>query len=161
MSQTLTNLRSGFRGPRQSRGIAAVEFVIAVPVLLFVMLAAAEIGRAFVHYDTLSYAVRSGARYATENVIQGTSGAIDVADVADETANLVVYGTPSAGTTPCLPGFSPDNKVTVRNAGGGNIEVIGEYEYHPMLGIVLPVFGDTGPTSMFTMRIAVTMKAIS
>ena len=160
MSQTLTKLRHGFRGPRQSRGIAAVEFVIAVPVLLFVMLAAAEIGRAFVHYDTLSYAVRSGARYATENVIQGTSGAIDVADVADETANLVVYGTPSAGTTPCLPGFAPGD-VTVSNAGGGNVEVIGEYAYHPMLGIVLPAFGDTGPTSMFNMRIAVTMKAIS
>jgi Flp pilus assembly protein TadG len=160
MTQTLTTLRSGFRGPRRSRGVAAVEFVVSVPVLLFVMLAAAEIGRAFVQYDTLSYSVRSGARYATENVIQGTSGAIDVGDVADETANLVVYGTPSGGGTPCLPGFAPGD-VTVLNAGGGNVEVIGEYGYDPMLKIVLPTFGGTGPTSMFTMRIAITMKAIS
>jgi len=160
MTKTLKMMRAGFRGPRQSRGVAAVEFVIAVPVLLFVMLAAAEIGRAFVHYDTLSYSVRSGARYATENVIKGTSGAIDVASVAAATSNLVVYGKPSAGTTPCLPGFAPGD-VTVRNAGGGNVEVIGEYDYHPLLGIVLPGFGGTGPTSIFTMRVATTMKAIS
>lgn len=160
MTSSITTLHTGFRGRRQSRGIAAVEFIIGVPVILFVMLAAAEIGQAFVQYDTLSYAVRSGARYATENVIEGTSGALDVEKVAAKVAHLTVYGKTSGGGKPCLPGFAPGD-VTVRNAGGGNVEVIGEYEYDPMLKIMLPIFGGTGPTSMFTMRISVTMRAIS
>lgn len=166
MTNSTTRLHTGFRGRRHVRGIAAVEFIIGAPVILFVMLATAEIGRAFVQYDTLSYAVRNGARYATENVIAGTSGALDIGKVAGPAANVTVYGAPAGGTKPCLPGFDArDNDgnlsgVTVRDAGDGNVEVIGSYGYRPMLGIALPAFGETGPTA-FTMRISVTMRAIS
>ena len=41
-------------GPRRARGLAAVEFVVLAPFMLFLMLAGAELGRAFVHYQTLS-----------------------------------------------------------------------------------------------------------
>lgn len=159
MTTSITRLHKGFRGPRHERGIAAVEFIFGAPLILFVMLATAEVGRAFVQYDTLSYAVRNGARYATENVIAGTSGALDIGKVVGPAANVTVYGTPAGGTKPLLPGFATEN-VTVRDAGGGNVEVIGRYGYRPMLGMALPPFGETGPTA-FTMRISVTMKAIS
>ena len=56
---------------RRSRGMAAVEFVITVPLLLLVMLVVVELGRAFVQYDTLSYSVRNSARFVTENAIDG------------------------------------------------------------------------------------------
>ena len=56
-------------GPRFERGVAAVEFVVTAPFLVFLMLAVAEVGRALVHYSTLSYGVRDSARFVTEHSI--------------------------------------------------------------------------------------------
>ena len=41
MSRIINTFRREFRGPRRSAGVAAVEFVISVPLLIFVMLAVA------------------------------------------------------------------------------------------------------------------------
>ena len=71
MSRTGVTMRRGAFGARSCKGVAAVEFVIAVPVLLLVMLAVAELGRAFLQYDTLSYSIRSSARYVSEHALDG------------------------------------------------------------------------------------------
>lgn len=148
-----------FCGPSRSTGIAAVEFVVAVPILIFFMLAVAELGRAFLQYDTLSYSVRSSARFVSANAIDATTGEIDVSAVAEEAKNLAVYGTIGKGSKSVLPGFTP-GQVSVLNAGNGNIEVVGNYAYQPLLGGPLPMLRGGPASTMFQMRISVTMPAI-
>ena len=78
MTRPFTGTRRDFRGPRPARGVAAVEFVITVPILILLMLAVFEFGRAWVRYDTLSYTVRSSARFVSEYAIAGTSGVVNI-----------------------------------------------------------------------------------
>lgn len=141
------------RGPRWARGLAAVEFVIAVPAMLLVALATAELGRAFVQYDTLSYSVRNSVRFLSENAIEGTSGVVNVSAAAERTRNLAVYGNAGGTGDPVLPGFVVDD-VQVIDAGNNRVEVRATYDYQPLVGAaVLP--------TLLTMRIVVTMSAIS
>jgi len=141
------------RSPRWSRGLAAVEFVIAVPVLLLVALAVAELGRAFIQYDTLSYSVRNGVRFLSEHAIAGTTGVVDVSGAVADTQRLVVFGNVGGGGLPVLPNFKVEDVVVV-NAGSNNVEVRATYEYLPMIGTtILP--------TVLTMRVVVTMRAIS
>ena len=155
-----------FRGsPRYSRGVAAVEFAITAPLLIFVMLAAAEVGRAFVYYDTLSYSIRNSARYVSENVIDGDTGVVSntlVAGVQTAARNLAVYGSVASSGVPILPDGELMT-VNVSTAGKYNIRVDATYHYQPMLGEVLPTFGfGSGPIPLaFDMQIGVTMRAIS
>jgi len=153
--------RTGYGGPRRSCGVAAVEFVIAVPFLLFLMLFAAEAGRAYVQYDKLSYAVRNGARFVSEHAIDGTTGVIDVSKVVGPARNLVMYDQVGASTIPALPGLAKDD-IDVVDAGNDNIAVSATYEYQPMFTSVLPgpLGGGTGGLS-FEMHVTVTMRAIS
>ena len=153
--------RQEFRGSRGAAGVAAVEFVIAVPLLIFVALAVAELGRAFVQYDKLSYAVRSSARYVSENAIDYKTGEVMISElVAGRARNLAVYGTTSGGGTPGLPGFKPGH-VSVLRAGENDIEVTATYPYQPLIGTALPLFGGDSAATLFTMKIAVVMRAIS
>ena len=150
-------------GPRGSRGVAVVEFAITAPLLIFVMLATAEVGRAFVVYDTLSYSIRNSARFVTEHAINGTTGVVEISGaVVSQARNLAVYGNVAGTGGAKLPNFQT-SQITVIDAGNDNIRVTAAYPYQPMLGAVLPTFGlGSGSIPLgFTMRIAVTMRAIS
>ena len=150
-------------GPRFERGVAAVEFVVTAPFLVFLMLAVAEVGRALVHYSTLSYGVRDSARFVTEHSINGTTGVVVLsAQTIAEARNLAVYGNTQGFGAPKLPNFQP-NQVQVMDAGGDNVRITASYPYQPMLGPWLPGFGvASGPISLnFNMQIAVTVRAIS
>jgi hypothetical protein len=152
---TPLNAKAGrqLRSARWSRGLAAVEFVIAVPVILLVAWATAELGRAFIQYDTLSYSVRNGVRYLSEHAIAGASGVVDVSSAVADTKRLVVFGNVGGGGLPVLPEFVVDD-VAVVNAGSNNVEVQATYDYRPMIGTtILP--------TLLTMRVVVTMRAIS
>src|SRR5262249_49021280 len=52
---------------RDCRGVAALEVAIALPVLLFLMMATVEIGRLLAQYDALTKSVRGAARYLASN----------------------------------------------------------------------------------------------
>lgn len=160
------NLRPASRrelaGPRRSRGVAAVEFVVTAPLLVFLMLAGAELGRAFVHYAQLSHLVRDAARFVSENSINGTTGVVSItATTVTRARNLAVYGNIAGTGNARLPQYQP-SQVQVVNAGGDNIRVTALYPYRPMLGATLPRFGlGSGSTPLnFNMHIAVTMRAI-
>jgi Flp pilus assembly protein TadG len=151
------------RRPRHSRGLAAVEFVITAPLLLLVLLACAEFGRAFVQYATLDYSVRNSVRYVSENAIIGTTGVVSPsATTITQAKNLAVYGNVAGTGSPRLPNFQT-SQVTVSSPGGNNIVVSANYPYQPVVGSALPTFGfGGGPISLtFNMQIAVTMRAIS
>ncbi len=167
------------RYPRQ-QGLAMVEFAIVLPLLLFLMFAAAEFGRALFQYNTLLKAVRDGARYMAQNAFLGDGTQIN-GDAPTEAMNLVVYGSIAAKTcnpndayrAPCddLPGFAPGGEVdthleitnptlvdgsyyvTVRTKTGGD-----QYLYQPMLGNVLPL---TSINMTIPLRASVTMRVLS
>lgn len=159
MSKAINKPRNEFHGPSRSAGVAAVEFVVSVPILIFFMLAVAELGRAFIQYDTLSYSVRNSARFVSANSIDAATGEVDVSAVATAARNLAAYGVVGGASDPVLPGFLP-GQVTVLNAGNGNIEVVGNYTYQPLLGGLLPMFRGGPVPTIFQMRISVTMPAI-
>ncbi len=50
---------------RDTRGVAAVEFAFAFPVLLLLLVGTLDIGRALWYVSTLDHAAREGARYAS------------------------------------------------------------------------------------------------
>jgi len=174
MTLTTRRLRHDYRDPRRARGIAAVEFVISVPFLILATLVAAELGRAFIQYDTLSYAVRSGARYVSERAT--VAGVLNVSDkVKGEARKLAVYGNVAGDGTACLPGLSaeepPEEPSEERPVGhidvssdaeAKNIKVTATYLYDPIF-LRLPGVGAGGgliPTD-YKFRVSVTMRAIS
>jgi len=152
-----------FRGPRLSRGLAAVEFVVTAPFVLLLLFGGAEVGRSFIHYVTLSNLVRDSARFVSENSIAGTTGVVSIgATTVTRARNLAVYGNIAGTGNARLPQYQT-SQVQVTDAGGDNIRVTATYPYRSMLSR-LPKFGfQGGGSSVFTfnMHIAITMRAIS
>lgn len=159
MTRSNIAIRQQFPGRHRSSGLAVVEFVVTVPLLVIIGMMTVELGRAFVQYDALSYSVRNAARFVTVNAIEGTTGVVNITPaVAAQARNLAVYGNAAGAGRARLPLFGTD-QVEVVDAGGNNIEVRAAYPYHPITGAVLPAFGaDLVP---LTLHISVTMRAIS
>lgn len=147
---------------RRERGLAMVEFAICIPVLLFLMLGTAEIGRLLFQYNTLAKAVRDGARYAATNAAVGTTRVVNItAAVRTETRNLVVTGTTVGTGAALLPGLTVNN-VTVNDVGNGFISVaVTNYNYAPVLGAMLPTFGLGAPINLtLPLPATVVMRAL-
>lgn len=133
---------------RAQRGTAMIEFAIGLPVLLFLLLATAEVGRLISQYNTLNKAVRDGVRYAASKASLGGTGIVTITPaIQSAVANLVVTGSTTGTGTPLLPGFSTSN-VTVTDAGSGYVSVSASYTYQPMVGASLPTFGLGGPVNL-------------
>lgn len=155
----------------RERGIAATEFAIALPLLLFLMLGTAEIGRMLSQYDTLTKAVRDGARYCASVANSGSQNIVSISNCtaagagtggtapANATQNLVVTGNTLGAGGAVLPGLVVAN-VTVADAGNGYISVSASYTYQPVLG-TLPTFGLSAPiTIAVPLNAAVVMRAL-
>lgn len=151
---------------RRQRGVAVVEFTIALPILLVLILVVAELGRAFLQFNALTRAVRDSARYVAANAINGQSQTIDVSTTAAvyaEAQNLVVYGqiAPQATPQPLLPGLAPDDVTIANPTGTDDITVNVSYTYQPMLGAVLPgLFYGTDLATAYPLQAQVTMKVL-
>jgi Flp pilus assembly protein TadG len=146
---------------RNGRGVATIEFAICAPVLLFLMLATAEVGRVLFQYNTLTKAVRDGARYAASNAAVGTTRIVNITpQVENETRNLVVTGNTAGSGTPLLPGCTVE-ELTVNDAGNGFVSVAATYTCTPMLGASLPTFGLDEPISLaIPLTATVVMRAL-
>ena len=88
---------------RRERGVATIEFALALPMLLVIMLPILEFGRAYYQYNTLAKSVRQAARYLSVR-----SPNVDV----DKARNIVVYGNTAGTGTPLVPGLSLSNVPT-------------------------------------------------
>ncbi len=152
-------LRSTSRKRFGQRGVAMVELAIALPVLLLMMMATAEIGRAFLQYLTLTHSVRDGVRYAIRNAADGTTGNYSItADDLTAIRNLVVFGNEGGTGTARLHGFVVTD-VTA-SLTGDRVSVLGTYTYQPIFPFI-PTFGIMGDISnAMTLRSEVTMKAL-
>ncbi|WP_394240372.1 TadE/TadG family type IV pilus assembly protein [Vibrio astriarenae] len=100
---------------KHSRGLAAIEFLAAVPALLLLLVGMSETGNALVLYNTMNKMVQNGIRYATTD-IQGTATYDTIADEG-EIKNLVVYGNIGGSGSSKIDGVTT-NDVTVTHSGG-------------------------------------------
>jgi Flp pilus assembly protein TadG len=134
---------------------------IVSPILLFLMLATAEVTRAFIDHNTLTKAVRTGVRYIAANAFQGTTGVVWIsAALRTETQNLVVYGDATGAGTPVLPGLVPAD-VTVTVLGVDDIQVTAAYTISGLLGPVLSSFyGGPNFNMVHNLQATVTMRAL-
>lgn len=148
----------------RQQGLALVETVVVTPLLLFLMLATAEISNAFVDHNTLTKSVRGAARYVASNALVGTTGTVvsgeQLQKLEDEARNLVIYGNVSGSGVPRVRGLTSAN-VQIVDVGNNNLQLTASYPYSSILGATLPAFGfgselDTG----WALQATVVMKAL-
>ena len=154
----MSRQRHSFR--QAARGIAIVEFTVMLPVLLLLLLGTAELGRALYEYNTLTKAVRDGARYLAENAEAGSTGVIDITPAtATTTRNLVVYGAPATGARSLLRGFGTAD-VSVTEVDANHVRVAASYAYAPLF-LAIPTFGNGGDIAVpVTFQAACTMRVL-
>ena len=98
------------------RGQSLMEFALVLPLLLLMAFGITEFGRAYYQYNTLSKAIRNGARYMS-------SHPYDNANITS-TQNMVVYGQSSGSGTPVLPGLTPSMIAVTPNGGTSPYDAI-------------------------------------
>jgi len=143
-------------------GVAAIEFALVLPFLLLLVLGTAELGRAFYQYNTLTKAVRDGARHLSTHAILGSTEVILITDpLRDETKKLVVYGDIDGSDNPIIPKFTTGD-VDVDDKVPLHVRVTARYEYVPMLfPTSLPTFGISDPIPLSPiLNASVTMRAL-
>ncbi|EKO3377010.1 pilus assembly protein [Vibrio fluvialis] len=117
---------------KKQKGLAAVEFIITVPLLLVLLGGIIEFGNAFVRYNTLSKLVQNGCRFAVTD-IYGTASSDSIAEIAD-IKNMVVYGNKAGTGTALLTTLTTAN-VTVTHADK-YVVVSASYTYVPLVNIL-------------------------
>lgn len=111
MKYPMANLRDIAR--RERNGGALVEFTLLTPLLVALFLGTWQFGYAYFLYDKAEQAVRAGARYASQRTYDSGTPTPSAAFVRD-VQNVVLYGDPTGGTTPVVPGLAAANvKVQV------------------------------------------------
>ncbi|AOE84480.1 TadE/TadG family type IV pilus assembly protein [Pseudomonas sp. TCU-HL1] len=130
------------KGPQGQRGVAMVEFTIALPLLLLLLLAIGEFGRLLFQYNSLLQANRDAVRYVAGKAWNRTLGQVDLsAGLQAETKNLAVYGVPVAqtGAQPVVPGLTTANVQVSAVAGTtDHVQVSISYSFQPLIGSGIP-----------------------
>jgi hypothetical protein len=119
---------------RLESGSQLAEMAIVLPILVVLLGGAAEFGRFFYTYATLTNAVRAGARHASK-------WERNASWVTPETSNMVVYGDYSdTSHGPILPGLSTSNVViqpngaSVNNIDSVTVKIV-NYKYQPLFDL--------------------------
>jgi len=148
----------------RQRGLAAVEAAILLPLLLFLMMATAEVGRYIYTYNALTKMVEAGARYLSQNAYLGTTRVLDVdtnAAKKNVTGNIVVYGNIAGSGTALIQGLTAAN-VAVAQSGDDAVQVeIVNFQYSPMFASRLAFFGGNGLDLRVPMSAGVVMRALN
>ena len=112
-------------------GLAIIEFILALPVLLMLSVLVIDVCRAFIQYTEVNKALQNGARYA----VVDTYGTLSFDSIADEASikNVVVYGSPTASTTPIID-YIEVGDITITQPTETNKEVTlsATYNYVPI-----------------------------
>jgi Flp pilus assembly protein TadG len=146
--------------PEAQRGVATVEIVIVLPLLLFLLVATFEIGRGLFQYNTLTKAVRDGARYIATEALAGTLGTVNLTGKIAPTQNLVVYGNTNGVGSSILPNLTVAD-VSVATGANQRITVSASYAYTPALFTQMPNFGFGGGQNLqLTLTATSVMRAL-
>lgn len=136
-----------FKPGQAQKGVAMVEFAIALPLLLLLLLAIAEFGRMLYHYNNLLQANRDAVRYLAGEAWNGNLGQVVIDPVVEAiTKNLAVYGVPVPQPgNEVVPGLTTGD-VTVGAVGSDHVQVRISYVFRPVVGNSLPaLIGDAIP----------------
>lgn len=121
-------------------GLAVIEFIICLPVLLMLAVLLIDVSRAFIQYTEINKALQNGVRYA----VVDTYGTLDFESIAnvDKIKKMVVYGTPEAKLISDAEGEKDDEllkyidfddvKVYLPASGGKEVVVSVNYMYVPI-----------------------------
>ena len=112
MSPNLNRLNKT-RTSNQQHGQSVLEFAMVLPLLLLIVFGIIEFGRAYYQYNTLTKAIRDGARYMSKHVYSAT--------YETSTKNLVVYGNTFGTGTPILPGLTTARIVVTPAPSGATL----------------------------------------
>jgi hypothetical protein len=154
--------RSGF-GNRRQQGVAMVEFAIALPLLLLLLLGIAEFGRLLVQYNSLLQASRDAGRYVAGKVWNRTLGEMTLSDqLLTETRHVAVYGLPRNTGAPVVPGLSlADVQVSPVAGTTDHVQVRIGYTFRPVIGSALPaLFTGQGLSLEVPLAATVVMRAL-
>lgn len=127
------------RASKHQAGLAAVEFIIALPLLLILTVLVIDVSRAFIQYTEVNKALQNGARYA----VVETYGTLSFNTIAEESEikNVVIYGHPAGGTTPVLNYIGVDDIIiTPPTTITKEVTLSATYNYVPIF-LQLPVVG--------------------
>jgi Flp pilus assembly protein TadG len=154
-------IRSRKSARKNQGGAVLVEMALVTPILLFMMLATAEVTRVFIDHNTLTKSVRNGVRHLSSHALFGTTGTVFLSGaLQSETRNLVVFGNTAGAGTPVLPGLTTAD-VNVIDAGSNNVTVTVSYGISGMLGAVLRSFhGGSDIPMVFTLEASTTMRSL-
>ena len=144
----------------RQRGLAMVEFAIALPLLVLMLLGIAEFGRLLYQYNTLLQASRDAGRYAAGEAWNATLGKVELdSTLQGRIKNVALYGAPSSTGTPVVAGLDADD-VSVVAEGTDHVRVSITYVFQPAIGnaLVNP-FGDNIPLNV-TLTSSIVMRAL-
>ncbi len=108
--------------PRESPGQSLVEFALTLPVLLLILMAIFDMGRAVYTQNVLTHAVREGARYGTIRVAETPCHCQDIRTRTEDSvlglvlqSVTVAVGSQCAGDAGCdsLEADQPANTIRV------------------------------------------------
>ncbi|MGR5420313.1 TadE/TadG family type IV pilus assembly protein [Vibrio sp. PNB22_4_1] len=114
-------------------GLAALEFIICLPVLLMLAVLLIDVSRAFIQYTEINKALQNGVRYA----VVDTYGTLDFGSIADgeKIQNMVVYGKPTAtGQDKKVLGYLEPSDIIITQPTNETKEVMlsATYTYVPI-----------------------------
>ena len=153
--------RHSFKPGQAQQGVAMVEFAIALPLLLLLLLAIGESGRMLYQYNSLLQASRDAGRFVAGKAWNATLGVVELSgDLQTQTKNVAVYGMAAnpSGYPPVVPGLTAGD-VEVSTVGPEHVQVSISYTFRPAIGNAIPgFFGDPIPlgislTSTVVMRV--------
>ena len=122
------------KNKNSERGAAMVEFALTASFFIIMICAIVSGGHLFFTHNAMVEATRRGARYAAMQCKPNLAGCANSATTVDRVKNMVLYGTPTAGSTTLVHNLQAAN-VTVNfsndfNVGQGTVSVqIDNYTY--------------------------------
>jgi len=93
------------------RGTATVEFALTAAFFLMTIMAIISGGHLFFTHNALVESTRRGARYAASQCKPNLAGCTDSATSLTRIQYMVLYGTPTAGTTPLVYNLQASNVI--------------------------------------------------
>jgi len=92
------------------RGIATIEFAVMAAFFLMMIVAVVAGGHLFWTHNAMVESTRRGARFAATQCRPGSVGC-DSSNTIANIQNMVLYGSPTAGTEPLVPNLTRENIV--------------------------------------------------
>ncbi|PMH41241.1 hypothetical protein BCU68_06060 [Vibrio sp. 10N.286.49.B3] len=118
-----------------SKGFAALELLIALPVLLLLLVAVIEVSRMMLELNTLNKSVRIGARYASTQT--NAAGCGPVNNRIEDIKKVVVFGSVN-GTSAQLRNWQVSD-VVINCTDNQYVSIVASYTFLPTFASSLPI----------------------